>query len=78
VTPIVEPYKMTMAEITKALGVCYMQFYSNKMHEIVALKDGFKRKYMLSAFKLMMKDHGSSFDFDGTGMDAMKTSLSRL
>jgi len=78
VTPIVEPYNMKMAEITKALGLCYMQFYSNKMHEIVALEDGFKRRYMLSAFMLMMKDHGSSFDFDGAGMDAMKASLSRL
>jgi len=78
VTPIVEPYKMTLAEITKALGVCYMQFYSNKMHEIVALEDGFKRKYMLSAFMLMMKDHGASFDFDGADMDAMKASLGHL
>lgn len=75
VTPIVEPHHMTMAEITKALGVCYMQFYSNKMHEIAALEDGFKRRYLLSAFMLMMKDHGSSFDFDGADMDAMKAGL---
>lgn len=78
VTPIVEPHQMTLSEITKALGLCYMQFYSNKMHEIVALEDGFKRRYLLSAFMLMMKDHGSSFDFDGAEMDAMKESLSRL
>ena len=78
VTPIVEPYQMTMAEITKALGSCYMQFYGNKMHEIVALEDGFKRRYMLSAFMLMMKDHGASFDFDDPGMDAMKKGMSSL
>ena len=76
VTPIVEPYNMTLAEITKALGSCYMQFYSNKMHEVVALEDGFKRRYMLSAFMLMMKDHGASFDFDDADMDTMKKSLS--
>lgn len=75
VTPIVEPYNMTMAEITKALGSCYMQFYSNKMQEIVALEDGFKRRYMLSAFMLMMKDHGASFDFDGADMGAMKSAM---
>jgi anaerobic magnesium-protoporphyrin IX monomethyl ester cyclase len=45
-----------------------MQFYSNKAQEIVALDDGFKRRYMLSAFKLMMKDHGEKFDFAASGM----------
>jgi anaerobic magnesium-protoporphyrin IX monomethyl ester cyclase len=55
-----------------------MRFYSNKMHEVVALEDGFKRKYMLSAFMLMMKDHGSSFDFDEEGMDAMKAGMNQL
>ena len=78
VTPIVEPYQMTMAEITKALGSCYMQFYGNKMHEVVALEDGFKRRYMLSAFMLMMKDHGASFDFDDAGMDAMRKGMGSL
>ena len=29
------------------------------------LEDGFKRKCMLSAFVLMMRDHGSNFDFGG-------------
>jgi anaerobic magnesium-protoporphyrin IX monomethyl ester cyclase len=75
VTPIVEPYEMTMDEITQALGKCYMSFYSNKMQEIVELEDGFKRKYMLSAFVLMMKDHGSNFDFEGADMDKMKAQM---
>ncbi len=66
VTPIVEPYEMTMEEITQALGKCYMQFYSNKVQEVVELEDGFKRRYMLSAFRLMMKDHGEHFDFEGS------------
>ena len=75
VTPIVEPYEMTMDEITKALGTCYMKFYSNKMQEIIELEDGFKRKYMLSAFVQMMKDHGSSFEFEGADMENMRTSM---
>lgn len=75
VTPIVEPFEMTMEEITQALGKCYMSFYSNKMQEIIELEDGFKRKYMLSAFVLMMKDHGSNFDFEGADMGAMKARM---
>ncbi|HEY5975141.1 MAG TPA: radical SAM protein, partial [Geobacteraceae bacterium] len=66
VTPIIEPYNMTMAEITQALGTCYMTFYGNKIQEIVELEEGFKKTYMLSAFKLMMKDYGEHFDFAGS------------
>jgi anaerobic magnesium-protoporphyrin IX monomethyl ester cyclase len=71
VTPIVEPYEMTMEEITIALGRCYMTFYASKMKEILALPDGFKRRYMLSAMKEMMKDYGEHFDFLGLGMARM-------
>jgi anaerobic magnesium-protoporphyrin IX monomethyl ester cyclase len=71
VTPIVEPYAMTMEEITVALGRCYMAFYASKMKEILALPDGFKRRYMLSAMKQMMKDYGEHFDFLGLGMARM-------
>ena len=68
VTPIIEPYAMTMEDITIALGRCYMTFYASKMTEILALPDGFKRRYMLSAMKEMMKDYGEHFDFLGIGM----------
>lgn len=70
-TPIIEPYAMSMQDITIALGRCYMIFYANKMTEILALPEGFKRSYMLSAMKQMMKDYGESFDFLGIGMAAM-------
>ena len=69
VTPIIEPFKMTLEEITQALGTCYMKFYSNKMQEIAELEDGFKRRYMLSAFRHMMRDHGDHFDFEGSDME---------
>ncbi len=68
VTPIVEPEEMSLEDVTKALGQCYMKFYSNKMKEIFALPEGFKRQYMLSALRLMMDAHGSNFDFHGSGM----------
>lgn len=59
--PIAEPYKMTLREVDEAVGRCYQGFYSRKIPEIVALKDEFKKNYMLSAFKLMMKDFASTF-----------------
>ena len=68
VTPIIEPYAMTLEDVTGALGKCYMTFYSRKMREVLALPDGFKRRYMLSAFKQMMKDYGEQFDFVGGGL----------
>jgi anaerobic magnesium-protoporphyrin IX monomethyl ester cyclase len=71
VEPIIEPYQMTLEEVSIALGRCYMTFYAHKMKEIMALPDGFKRRYMLSAMKQMMKDYGEHFDFLGLGMARM-------
>lgn len=67
-TPVIEPYEMTLDEVTRALGKCYMTFYAQKMNEVLELPDGFKRRYMLSAFQRMMKDYGEHFDFLGVGM----------
>jgi anaerobic magnesium-protoporphyrin IX monomethyl ester cyclase len=78
VTPIVEPYAMTLEEVTRALGKCYMTFYSRKMREVLALPDGFKRRYMLSAFKQMMKDYGEHFDFVGGGLHQRMVGLAGL
>jgi anaerobic magnesium-protoporphyrin IX monomethyl ester cyclase len=63
-TPIVEPYAMTLDEVQEALGKCYMEFYARKMEEVLALPDGFKRRYMLSAFAEMMKGYARHFDMD--------------
>ena len=71
VEPIIEPYAMTLEEVSIALGKCYMTFYAAKMKEIMALPEGFKRRYMLSAMKEMMKDYGQHFDFLGLGMARM-------
>ena len=71
VEPIIEPYAMTLEEVSLALGRCYMTFYAAKMKEIIALPDGFKRRYMLSAMKQMMRDYGEHFDFLGLGMARM-------
>lgn len=67
-TPIIEPYEMSLNEVYAALGRAYMTFYAKKMPDILALPDGFKRRYMLSAMKAMMKDYGEHFDFLGMAM----------
>ena len=68
VTPIIEPENMTLDEVTKALGQCYMKFYRQKIEEVLELPDGYKKTYLISAMKLMMGAHGSNFDFAGAGM----------
>ncbi len=70
-TPIVEPYEMTLEEVMVALGRCYMSFYANKMPEVLQLPDGFKRRYMLSAFQEMMKGYEEHFSFLGAKMPKM-------
>jgi len=71
-TPIIEPYEMSLDDVSRALGMCYMTFYAHKMKEVLALEDGFKRRYMLSAFQQMMKDYGDHFDFLGGSMPSME------
>lgn len=60
-TPIIEPYNMTLQEVDEAVGKCYQEFYKDKIKEVLTMKDDFKREYMLSAFRLMMKDFVSTF-----------------
>lgn len=67
-TPIIEPYAMSLDDVYRALATCYMTFYSHKMREVSDLEDGFKRRYMMSAFEQMMKDYGKQFDFLGEQM----------
>ena len=62
-TPIIEPYNMTLDQVSVELARCYMTFYAKKMQEVMLLEDGFKRRYMLSAFKAMMKDFHKHFQF---------------
>ncbi|NRA82960.1 MAG: hypothetical protein HRU22_04025 [Gammaproteobacteria bacterium] len=60
---IIEPYNMTLDQISRGLARCYMTFYGNKMKEVMKLEDGFKRRYMICAFKAMMKYFHNHFDF---------------
>jgi anaerobic magnesium-protoporphyrin IX monomethyl ester cyclase len=77
-TPIVEPYEMTLEEVMVALGQCYMTFYAKKMPQVMKLPDGFKRRYMLSAFQEMMKGYREHFSFLGMKMPKMHGMLAKL
>ncbi|WP_052571714.1 B12-binding domain-containing radical SAM protein [Geothrix fermentans] len=70
-TPILEPYAMTLEEVSVALGRCYMAFYAQKIPQIKALPDGFKRRYLLSACKEMMAAYGKHFGHLGAKMPKM-------
>lgn len=81
-TPIIEPDAMPIDQVSRELARCYMTFYGNKMKEVIALPDGFKRRYMLSAFKAMMKDFHKHFDFgdepiphDMSGLHELKDAI---
>ena len=67
-TPIIEPHAMSLEEVSSELARCYMTFYSKKMQEVQQLEDGFKRRYMMSAFKAMMKDFHKHFDVGSAQM----------
>lgn len=67
-TPIIEPHAMSLDEVSSELARCYMTFYSKKMQEVQKLPDGFKRRYMMSAFKAMMKDFHKHFEVAGGAM----------
>jgi anaerobic magnesium-protoporphyrin IX monomethyl ester cyclase len=70
-TPIIEPYEMSLEDVHVALGKCYMTFYAQKMPQVMALPDGFKRRYMMSAFHEMMKGYQTHFSFLGGKMPQM-------
>lgn len=67
VTPVIEPFQMSLEEVSEALATCYMEFYSHKLKEVLALEQGYKREYLMSAFRLMMKDQCSAFRMKGLG-----------
>lgn len=77
-TPIVEPFDMTLEEVMVALGKCYMSFYARKMPEVMMLPDGFKRRYMMSAFQEMMKGYREHFSFLGMKMPKMHGVMAKL
>lgn len=55
IEPIIEPEAMTLREIDEAIIRCYRDFYMGKMADFRRYPDAFRREYMLTSMKLIMK-----------------------
>ncbi|MDH4162730.1 MAG: B12-binding domain-containing radical SAM protein [Nitrospirota bacterium] len=57
IDPILKPKNMTLEEVDKAIVDCYRAFYMNRYAEMTLQeRDEFKKKYMVTAMKLMMSN----------------------
>ncbi len=57
IDPIIKPKNMTLRELDKAIVDCYRAFYMNRYADMTLQeRDEFKKKYMLTAMKLMMSN----------------------
>ena len=75
IEPIVEPEAMTIRELDAAIVRCYRDFYMGKMTDFLAYPDDFRRQYMLSSMKLIMK---SSFLVKKIGRMAMPSGMKEM
>jgi anaerobic magnesium-protoporphyrin IX monomethyl ester cyclase len=55
IEPIVKPVAMTLREVDEAMIRCYRDFYMGKMGSFQAYPDEFRRRYMTSSMKLIMR-----------------------
>ena len=72
VTPVIEPYQMSLEEVSQALTKCYVAFYGHKVKEVLALEEGFRKDYLMSAFRLMMEAQCSAFNMNGIDMEGIE------
>jgi anaerobic magnesium-protoporphyrin IX monomethyl ester cyclase len=72
IEPVVEPFAMTLADLDAAIVRCYRDFYMGKMRDFLDYPDEFRKKYMLSSMKLIMK---SSFLVEKIGRLTMPESV---
>lgn len=75
IDPIVEPEAMTLRQLDQAIIRCYRDFYMGKMTDFMNYPDEFRRRYMLSSMKLIMK---SSFLVEKIGRLAMPPGMSKM
>jgi anaerobic magnesium-protoporphyrin IX monomethyl ester cyclase len=75
IEPIIEPKAMTLREIDEAMIRCYRDFYMGKMTSFHDYPDAFRRHYMLSSMKLIMK---SSFIVEKLGRLGMPAAMSKI
>ena len=75
IDPIVEPEAMNLRDLDSAIVRCYRDFYMGKMKDFMSYPDEFRRRYMLSSMKLIMK---SSFLVEKIGRLAMPPGMSKM
>lgn len=54
IDPIIEPKRMSLLQVDVAIVDCYRKFYMKKLTEVLAMKDPFKRDYLMRAMRLIM------------------------
>lgn len=67
IEPIVKPKKMTLQQVDDAIISCYRKFYMGKLNEIVAMKDPFKRRYLINSMRVMMNSSFLTEKMKGLG-----------
>jgi anaerobic magnesium-protoporphyrin IX monomethyl ester cyclase len=75
IEPIIEPHTMSLREIDEAIIRCYRDFYMPKMASFRNFPDAFRRDYMLSSMKLIMK---SSFIVEKLGRLGMPAAMQKI
>jgi anaerobic magnesium-protoporphyrin IX monomethyl ester cyclase len=75
IEPIIEPHSMSLREIDEAIIRCYRDFYMPKMADFRKFPDAFRRDYMLSSMKLIMK---SSFIVEKLGRLGMPKAMAKI
>jgi anaerobic magnesium-protoporphyrin IX monomethyl ester cyclase len=75
IEPIIAPEAMTLREIDEAIIRCYRDFYMPKMADFRKFPDAFRRDYMLSSMKLIMK---SSFIVEKLGRLGMPEAMRKI
>jgi anaerobic magnesium-protoporphyrin IX monomethyl ester cyclase len=75
IEPIIEPETMSLREIDEAIIRCYRDFYMPKMAAFRRFPDEFRRQYMLSSMKLIMK---SSFIVQKLGRLGMPAAMQKI
>ena len=75
IEPIIAPAAMSLREIDEAIIRCYRDFYMPKMADFRKFPDEFRRDYMLSSMKLIMR---SSFIVEKMGRLGMPEAMKKI
>jgi anaerobic magnesium-protoporphyrin IX monomethyl ester cyclase len=75
IDPIIQPEGMTLRDIDEAIIRCYKDFYMPKMADFLKYPDAFRRDYMLSSMRMIMK---SSFIVKKLGHLGMPEAMKKI